>query len=81
MTNCYADAGSPPGCPAFGQINGFPDSPTAVDNLLLSTMTLTALQPGLVEFSWLSMNKVVILHREKKKLKVSTKLKEQETRG
>jgi len=58
VTHCLADALSPPGCPAFAQINGIPGTPTTVDNLLVSTMTLTALQPGAVAFAWLSSSHV-----------------------
>jgi len=40
-----------PGCPAFDQIL-FPPPAAPVDNLLESTMLLTAIAPGVLNFSW-----------------------------
>ena len=58
VTNCLGATLSPPGCPAIGQINGVPLTSTPIDGPLLSTMMLTALQPGVVEFAWLPSDDV-----------------------
>jgi hypothetical protein len=53
-TRCLKSPIDGPGCAAFDQLIPILQTtdPQTPDNLLLSTMTLTALAPGVVDFTW-----------------------------